>query len=136
MTDQVVTRELQGEVESALRVLTPEEERILRLRYGIGTSTLDRSQIGAEFGVSAARIRSIESAALQRLRRVAIETLGDMASARGPYVQPQGNHAPAPCRPDPSRWQQWSDEGRPPLPPASQVPPEPRPYDVTAWDEA
>jgi len=60
---------LQRVVGEALAELTPREQHILRLRFGIGGAT-DRTleEIGKEFGVTRERIRQIEAKALQKLR--------------------------------------------------------------------
>ena len=52
-----------------LKTLTPREEKILRLRFGIGEKT-DHTleQIGDTFGVTRERIRQIEAKALNKLR--------------------------------------------------------------------
>lgn len=53
----------------ALASLSDREERILRLRYGIGNNadhTL--AEIGRQFGVTRERIRQIEARALRKLR--------------------------------------------------------------------
>jgi RNA polymerase primary sigma factor len=60
---------LQKIVGEALATLTPREQRILRMRFGIGGSadhTLE--EIGNEFGVTRERIRQIEAKALEKLR--------------------------------------------------------------------
>ncbi|MCO4772350.1 MAG: sigma-70 family RNA polymerase sigma factor [Deltaproteobacteria bacterium] len=62
---------LNRETERLLATLTPREERVLRMRFGIGvgeTSTLE--QIGREFGVTRERIRQVEAKALRKLRHV------------------------------------------------------------------
>jgi RNA polymerase primary sigma factor len=60
---------LQRIVSEALADLTPREQRILRLRFGIG-STTDHTleEIGKEFGLTRERIRQIEAKALEKLR--------------------------------------------------------------------
>jgi RNA polymerase primary sigma factor len=60
---------LQRMVGEALADLTPREQRILRMRFGIGNAT-DHTleQIGKEFGVTRERIRQIEAKALEKLR--------------------------------------------------------------------
>jgi len=60
---------LQKIVGEALAGLTPREQRILRLRFGIGEAA-DRTleEIGKEFGVTRERIRQIEAKALEKLR--------------------------------------------------------------------
>jgi RNA polymerase primary sigma factor len=59
-------------VSEALADLTPREQRILRIRFGIG-STADHTleEIGKEFGVTRERIRQIEAKALEKLRHPA-----------------------------------------------------------------
>jgi len=60
---------LQKVMGEALAGLTPREQRILRLRFGIG-GTVDHTleEIGKEFGVTRERIRQIEAKALAKLR--------------------------------------------------------------------
>ena len=63
---------LQRSVSEALAALTPREQRILRLRFGIGgvgDHTLE--EVGREFGVTRERIRQIEAEALAKLRHAA-----------------------------------------------------------------
>jgi RNA polymerase primary sigma factor len=62
--------ELGDVVAEALSELTPREERILRMRFGIGGMT-DHTleEVGKVFGVTRERIRQIEAKALQKLRR-------------------------------------------------------------------
>ena len=67
--DAVQTRELSGRVNDILETLTDREEKIIRLRFGIGEKaeyTLE--EIGKRFNVSRERIRQIEKKALNRLR--------------------------------------------------------------------
>jgi RNA polymerase primary sigma factor len=54
-------------VAEALAQLTPREERILRMRFGIGMPDHTLEQIGKTFGVTRERIRQIEAKALQKL---------------------------------------------------------------------
>ena len=60
---------LQRMIGEALADLTPREERVLRMRFGIGSAT-DHTleEIGKEFGVTRERICQIEAAALAKLR--------------------------------------------------------------------
>ena len=51
----------------ALAQLTPREERILRMRFGIGMADHTLEQVGKTFGVTRERIRQIEAKALQKL---------------------------------------------------------------------
>ncbi len=67
--ESVQNRELAKRVEEVLSTLTEREEKIIRLRFGIGESaeyTLE--EIGKRFNVSRERIRQIEKKALIRLR--------------------------------------------------------------------
>lgn len=67
--DAVQTRELSGRVNEILSTLSEREEKIIRLRFGIGEKaeyTLE--EIGKLFNVSRERIRQIEKKALNRLR--------------------------------------------------------------------
>jgi RNA polymerase primary sigma factor len=60
---------LQRAVAEALTELTPREQRILRLRFGIGgTTDHTLEEVGKEFGVTRERIRQIEAKALEKLR--------------------------------------------------------------------
>jgi RNA polymerase primary sigma factor len=60
---------LQKILGEALADLTPREQRVLRMRFGIGDTT-DHTleEIGQEFGVTRERIRQIEAKALEKLR--------------------------------------------------------------------
>jgi RNA polymerase primary sigma factor len=59
-------------VGEALATLTPREQRILRMRFGIGgASDHTLEEIGKEFGVTRERIRQIEAKALEKLREPA-----------------------------------------------------------------
>lgn len=67
--DAVQTRELANRVTEILSTLSDREEKIIRLRFGIGEKaeyTLE--EIGKRFNVSRERIRQIEKKALNRLR--------------------------------------------------------------------
>lgn len=60
---------LKRAIAEALEGLTPREQRILRMRFGIGGSsehTLE--EVGKVFGVTRERIRQLEARALQKLR--------------------------------------------------------------------
>lgn len=60
---------LREDVEELLRSLTPREERILRMRYGLGnTKRHTLKQVGKKFGLTRERIRQIEQEALRKLR--------------------------------------------------------------------
>jgi RNA polymerase primary sigma factor len=67
--EAVKNQELTERVTGILSTLSPREEKIIRLRFGIGENaeyTLE--EIGKRFNVSRERIRQIEKKALNRLR--------------------------------------------------------------------
>jgi len=69
-SDALVSGALASEVRKALQSLTPREEKILRLRFGIGEAnehTLE--EVGRDFEVTRERIRQIEARALNKLRQ-------------------------------------------------------------------
>ena len=68
-TDSVSTTMLKETLLSVLNSLTPREEKVLRLRYGVDDGrprTLE--EVGKEFNVTRERIRQIEAKALRKLR--------------------------------------------------------------------
>ncbi len=71
--DAVEVSDLRRQTRDALARLTPREERILRMRFGIGvegSATLE--EVGHEFHVTRERIRQIEAKALAKLRHPAL----------------------------------------------------------------
>jgi len=68
----VVTRaDLEGQTKEVLSTLTPREERVLRLRFGIGEkSDHTLEEVGQDFDVTRERIRQIEAKALRKLRHI------------------------------------------------------------------
>jgi len=67
--DKADTTELTEKLLSTLDTLTPREEMVLRMRYGLDdrrARTLE--EVGREFGVTRERIRQIEAKALRKLR--------------------------------------------------------------------
>jgi RNA polymerase primary sigma factor len=68
-SDSLLEKDLTHHIRKLLASLSPREEKILRLRFGIGEDgecTLE--EIGRQFGLSRERIRQIEAKALERLR--------------------------------------------------------------------
>ncbi len=68
--DQVVNTGLEETVRKVLATLSPREERVLRMRFGIGEDT-DHTleEVGHNFDVTRERARQIEAKALRKLRQ-------------------------------------------------------------------
>ena len=67
--DAVNLSELKTAVTATLATLKPREERVLRMRFGIGLKTdYTHEEIGQEFSVTKGRIRQIEAKALRKLQ--------------------------------------------------------------------
>ncbi|MDJ1407495.1 MAG: RNA polymerase sigma factor RpoD [Candidatus Midichloria sp.] len=68
--DSAVRSNLREVTTRVLASLTPREERVLRMRFGIGVNT-DHTleEVGQQFSVTRERIRQIEAKALRKLRR-------------------------------------------------------------------
>ena len=68
--DEAVQRNLREQTKELLASLTPREEKILRMRFGIGEKT-DHTleEVGQDFNLTRERIRQIEAKALQKLRQ-------------------------------------------------------------------
>ena len=67
--DHVLKYQLVHETEEMLKCLPPRDERIIRMRFGLGVDgehTLE--EIGEKFGISRERVRQIETTALQRIK--------------------------------------------------------------------
>jgi RNA polymerase primary sigma factor len=67
--DAVAAASLREQTERVLATLTPRQEQVLRLRFGIGEvgdHTLE--EVGQDFGVTRERIRQVEAKALRKLR--------------------------------------------------------------------
>lgn len=67
--DAVIEGNVRDETANILKTLSPKEEKVIRLRFGIGCErehTLE--EIGQEFDVTRERIRQIEAKALRQLR--------------------------------------------------------------------
>ncbi len=67
--DAVNLAELKTEITKILAKLTPREEHVLRMRFGIGLDTdYTLEEIGKKFSVTRGRIMSIEAKALRKLK--------------------------------------------------------------------
>jgi RNA polymerase primary sigma factor len=67
--DAVININLKEMTEQVLNELTPREERVIKMRFGLEDGT-ERTleEVGREFGVTRERIRQIEAKALRKLR--------------------------------------------------------------------
>lgn len=68
-TDAAISMNLAEQTRKVLATLTPREEKVLRMRFGIGEKadhTLE--EVGKDFAVTRERIRQIEAKALRKLR--------------------------------------------------------------------
>ena len=67
--EAVINLNLKEQTESVLQTLTPREERVIKMRFGVGDGkdhTLE--EVGQSFAVTRERIRQIEAKALRKLR--------------------------------------------------------------------
>ncbi len=68
MTVSLQKNKIKDKITQALTYLTPREERVLRMRFGVGMNT-DHTleEVGLQFSVTSSRIREIEAKALRKL---------------------------------------------------------------------
>jgi RNA polymerase primary sigma factor len=67
--DHVIVANLKEQTSKVLRTLTPREEQVLKMRFGVGDgSEHTLEEVGRSFNVTRERIRQIESKALRKLR--------------------------------------------------------------------
>ena len=64
----IAKKQIKDKITQALTYLTPREERIVRMRFGVGMNT-DHTleEVGLQFSVTSSRIREIEAKALRKL---------------------------------------------------------------------
>ncbi len=68
-SDAVISNNLAEQTRKVLATLTPREEKVLRMRFGIGEkSDHTLEEVGQDFDVTRERIRQIEAKALRKLR--------------------------------------------------------------------
>ncbi|MCB9762331.1 MAG: RNA polymerase sigma factor RpoD [Alphaproteobacteria bacterium] len=68
-SDSLINHNLSEQTRKVLATLTPREERVLRMRFGIGErSDHTLEEVGQDFEVTRERIRQIEAKALRKLR--------------------------------------------------------------------
>ena len=70
-SDQQAARKiLTGQFQEILNDLTPKEQKILQMRFGLGDGIVHTlEEVGKEFGVTRERIRQIEAKALEKIRQ-------------------------------------------------------------------
>ena len=67
--DAMIAIELKESITKVLSSLKPREERVLRMRFGIGLKTdATLEEVGQKFSLSRDRIRQIEAKALRKLK--------------------------------------------------------------------
>jgi RNA polymerase primary sigma factor len=67
--EAVINVNLKEQTESVLKTLTPREERVIKMRFGVGDgSEHTLEEVGQSFAVTRERIRQIEAKALRKLR--------------------------------------------------------------------
>ena len=67
--DAVINLNLKEQTESVLKSLTPREEKVIKMRFGVGDgSEHTLEEVGQNFAVTRERIRQIEAKALRKLR--------------------------------------------------------------------
>jgi len=70
-SDAIEEASLREQIEDVLAMLTPREEKVVRMRYGIGEPCCySLEEIGGRFHLTRERIRQIEIKALRKLRHV------------------------------------------------------------------
>ena len=67
--DMAIHSDLKRSINQILSTLTPREERVLRMRFGLGTNSDNTlEEVGKQFTVTRERIRQIEAKALRKLK--------------------------------------------------------------------
>jgi RNA polymerase primary sigma factor len=68
--DIVIANHLRQATEEVLKTLTPREEKVIRMRFGLDPDGTEHTleEVGRHFAVTRERIRQIEAKALKKLR--------------------------------------------------------------------
>ena len=70
MVHEISKIEQSQELRKVLSTLSPREEKVIRMRFGIGEgSEYTLEEVGKNFGLTRERIRQIEKEALKKLRQ-------------------------------------------------------------------
>jgi RNA polymerase primary sigma factor len=68
-SEAVINLNLKEQTDDVLKTLTPREERVIKMRFGVGEgSEHTLEEVGQSFAVTRERIRQIEAKALRKLR--------------------------------------------------------------------
>jgi RNA polymerase primary sigma factor len=68
--EDVINRDMQNRARDLLKTLTPREEKVIRMRFGLDEKTEHTlEEVGRDFDVTRERVRQIEGRALHKLRR-------------------------------------------------------------------
>src|SRR3989440_4927231 len=69
-SDAVINLNLKEQTSSVLKTLTPREEKVIKMRFGLGSTGSEHTleEVGQHFAVTRERIRQIEAKALRKLR--------------------------------------------------------------------
>ena len=130
-SDAVINLNLREQTAQVLKTLTPREEKIIKMRFGLDDgSEHTLEEVGQNFAVTRERIRQIEAKALRKLRhpsrshrlRAFLENGGQRRVGVG-HARPGAGHA----RPLYQRGSRRPPRGRfpPPPPPPGRPPPPP-----------
>ena len=67
--EAVIHHNLKERTSAVLRTLTPREEQVIRMRFGLDDGVgCTREKVGQRFSVTGERIRQLEAQALRKLR--------------------------------------------------------------------
>jgi len=68
--EAAIRYDLQRQINGALETLTPREEKVIKMRFGVGDGGSEHTleEVGQHFAVTRERIRQIEAKALRKLR--------------------------------------------------------------------
>jgi RNA polymerase primary sigma factor len=117
--EAVINLNLKEQTEAVLKTLTPREEKVIKMRFGVGDgSEHTLEEVGQNFAVTRERIRQIEAKALRKLRHPSRPLLPRPARAgqihrHGPAPEEAGVYAAQPgygLRQQPGSGEQ--DQGR------------------------
>ena len=101
--ETVINSNLEDQTRRVLKTLTPREEKVLRMRFGIGEkSDHTLEEVGQDFEVTRERIRQIEAKALRKLRHPsrasssAASSKADRAQGGAPFARAETPDPKAP----------------------------------------